>query len=152
MKMMYYVAYGSNLNLKSFLERCSSARLLGITMINNYSLVFKGDTEGYSYLTLEEDMESKVPIAVFELSSFDVLRLDKYEGYPMLYSKKYLSINLDGKEINAMTYIMNLKFDYHLPSLDYINNCVRGYKYFGFDKEYLVKALLNTNQKRQKGR
>lgn len=152
MKSIYYVAYGSNLNLGMFIERCPSAKLLGTSLLLDKSLVFKGDDEEYSYLTLEEELGSTVPVAIFELSYFDTLRLDKYEGYPMLYSKEWITLNLAGNSISAMVYIMRPRYNYYLPSLPYFNSCLRGYDYFKFDKNYLIKALKITEEKRNKHR
>ena len=43
---------------------------------------------------------------------FDIFLLYKYEGYPELYSKFYIPIKINKKEINALIYIMNEGFDY----------------------------------------
>ena len=144
MKSIYYIAYGSNLNLGKFIERCPSAKLLGTSLLLNKSLVFKGDDEEYSYLTLEEELVSTVPVAIFELSYFDSIRLDKYEGYPMLYSKEWIDLDLAGNSIRAMIYIMRPRYNYYLPSLPYFNSCLRGYDYFGFDKKLLIDAVKRT--------
>lgn len=152
MRRVYYVAYGSNLNLKDFLRRCPNAKFLGTTFLLNKALVFKGDDEELSYLTLEDEIGSSVPVGVFELSYFDALRLDKYEGFPTLYSKKSIDLHFNSCSIKAFYYIMNSKFDYHLPSLEYLNSCARGYECFNFDKEVLIKALKVTNERRCKSR
>lgn len=145
MKTIYYVAYGSNLNLDHFLKRCPSAKFLGSSILVDKALAFKGDEEEFSYLTIEEEVGSIVPIGIFELSYFDSLKLDKYEGYPVLYSKDWIDIKLNGSVIKAMIYIIRPKYDYHLPSLKYFNSCLKGYDYFNFDREYLVDAIKRTN-------
>ena len=58
--------------------------------------------------------------------------LDRYEGYPFLYTKIYLNIN----SILAMTYIMK-KPGKLKPSKKYLNEIEVGYKNFGLDKNYL---------------
>ncbi len=40
--MTYYLAYGSNLNANIFKKRCPNAKLAGITLIYDYTLVFRG--------------------------------------------------------------------------------------------------------------
>lgn len=147
MKTVYYIAYGSNLNLKSFFKRCPSAKLLGTDLLKNKALIFKGDAEEYSYLTIEDEDGSIVPIGIFEISYFDSLKLDKYEGFPMLYSKKYLDLDLNGKQLNAFIYVMKAGYDYHLPSLQYFNSCLKGYTCFNFDTNILVNAFLKTSVK-----
>ena len=152
MKTIYYVAYGSNLNLEHFKKRCPSAKFLETTFLINKTLVFKGDDEELSYLTLEDEIGKAVPVGVFELSHFDSLRLDKYEGYPTLYSKQYIDLYLKSRSIKALYYVMNSKYDYHLPSLEYLSSCAKGYEDFKFDKEFLVQALKVTNERRAKSR
>lgn len=148
MKTVYYVAYGSNLNLDKFLERCPSAKLLGGSLLSGFTLAFKGDEDGYSYLTLEEENMSTVPIGIFEIDYHDISKLDSYEGFPILYSKRHLDITFQGKIINAMTYIMNARFDYHLPSVQYFKDCLHGYQYFKFDNDYLLNAVKRTENKK----
>lgn len=152
MKTVFYIAYGSNLNKSHFFKICPSAKILGVTLLLDKTLVFKGSDEEYSYLTIEEEIGSCVPVAVFEISSFDLLRLDKYEGYPMLYLKKMISLDIGGNSIEAVIYIMNNKYEYHLPSLKYFNSSIQGYEDFNLDKNYLIKALKITEEKRNKGR
>ena len=38
----YYIAYGSNMNLKQMAERCPTAERIGIGKVKNYELQFKG--------------------------------------------------------------------------------------------------------------
>lgn len=144
MKIIYYIAYGSNLNLDNFLKRCPSAKILGKTFLQDMALVFKGDGEELAYLTLENNIGSTIPVGIFEITYFDSLRLDKFEGYPILYSKKWISLDLNGRTINALTYVMNPNFNYHLPSLNYFKSCLIGYDYFGFDRKFLIAAVKRT--------
>ena len=48
----FYLAYGSNLNVKQMQFRCPDARIVGTAEIPNYQLLFKGSKTG-SYLTIE---------------------------------------------------------------------------------------------------
>ena len=45
---------------------------------------------------------------------------------------------------NAVVYVMNLDYDYHIPSKEYIETCKRGFKCFRFDTNLLDKALIDT--------
>ena len=64
--MKYYLAYGSNLNIFQMLSRCPGARLVGVTNLNGYSLVFKGSKTG-SYLTIQEEEGGKVTASLKEM-------------------------------------------------------------------------------------
>ena len=142
----YYLAYGSNLNLNEMKARCSSARKIGTTILNDYRLVYKGSKDEEAFLTIEQAKDSSVPLGIFELSIKDIVNLDRYEGYPFLYSKKYILIKIGNKTVKALVYIMNDNFDYHLPSEEYVLSCIEGYEDFGFDKTILNKALIDTKE------
>lgn len=142
----YYLAYGSNLNLNEMKYRCPSAKKIGSTTLKGYRLVYKGYEDKSAYLTIEESKDSIIPLGVFEVSLIDILKLNKYEGYPHLYSKRYIPIKIKGEEVNALIYVMNDNFDYHLPSEEYVLSCIEGYEDFGFDKSILNKALIDTKE------
>ena len=59
----YYLAYGSNLNVRQMRYRCPEARIVGISVIKNYELLYKGSKTG-AYLTIEKKKGSLVPVAV----------------------------------------------------------------------------------------
>lgn len=154
MKEKYYLAYGSNLNIKELLERCPSAEIVGVTVLRGYSLAFKGNADNYSYLTIEPQETGVVPVGIFMISSEDEESLDRYEGYPSLYGKQYFTIELNGQKVEALIYVMNSEFSYHLPSHEYFVSCLRGYCDFHFDLHILRNAFSNTEvnleRKRQK--
>lgn len=136
----YYLAYGSNLNLRQLKHRCPTAKVVGKTYIKDYRLVFKGKGNT-GFLTIEPAEQSIVPVGVFEITDFDEHNLDCYEGYPTFYNKEYFNVELNGQNINALIYIMNPNFSYSLPSMDYLNTCIEGYQEFQFDKDVLSLAI-----------
>lgn len=138
---VYYMAYGSNLNSDNINSWCKNARIIGSSVLKGYKLSFKGSAEKYSYLTIEEDEKSVVPVGIYKLKNSDVRMLDKYEGYPDLYSKEYLDVMVNGKVVKALVYVMNKKYGYNIPSDMYYQTCVCGYEEFGFDEEFLKNAL-----------
>ena len=64
MEKRYYIAYGSNLNIRQMRMRCPSARIIGTSEIPDYELLFKGSKTG-SYLTIEPKDGSTVPVAAW---------------------------------------------------------------------------------------
>ena len=140
----YYLAYGSNLNLKQMVNRCKDAKLVGTTILKNFRLAYKGDCDGYSYLTIEPKEGSFVPLGIYIINVLDEYKLNKYEGYPFLYHKKYINIIVDNKIKKALIYIMNDEFDYHIPSQSYIDICKEGYRDFEFDENILDDAYIYT--------
>ncbi len=64
-----------------------------------------------------------------------------------MYYKEHFPINIGNKEAKALIYIMKDNFDYHLPNDKYIDTCMMGYDYFGFDKKVLEDAFDYTKRK-----
>ena len=62
----FYLAYGSNLNVRQMKLRCPTARVVGTAEIKDYELLFKGSQTG-SYLTIEPKKGGIVPVAVWEV-------------------------------------------------------------------------------------
>lgn len=142
--MKYYLAYGSNLNKRQMQMRCPGALPVGHFMMKGYRLVFKGSKTG-SYLTIEKDENSSVPIGVWEVTKGHEAALDRYEGYPTFYYKMegYLAKMPKNK---AFIYIMHEDRPYGIPSNSYLEVCQEGYKDFGFDESYLFKALEDSKE------
>lgn len=87
MEKRYYIAYGSNLNIRQMKMRCPSARIIGTAEIPDYELLFKGSKTG-SYLTVEPKAGESVPVAVWETTAEDEEALDRYEGFPTFITKQ----------------------------------------------------------------
>ena len=131
----YYLAYGSNLNLGQMRRRCPNAKKVGSFLLKGYKLEFR------YYLTIKESPNGEVPLGVFEIGETDERSLDRYEGYPTHYRKEYLEVELKGKPIKALVYVMNEEVrEVMVPDMFYVNTCLQGYKDFGFDSGYLFKA------------
>lgn len=60
---LYYLAYGSNLNIRQMALRCPTAKPVGTAVIKDYELLFKGSKTG-AYLTIEPKVGAEVPVAV----------------------------------------------------------------------------------------
>mgnify|MGYP002729071000 FL=1 len=120
-KKKYYLAYGSNLNVRQMRYRCPTAKPIGITAIPDYELLYKGSKTG-SYLTIEKKKGSLLPIVVWEVTAADEKRLDAYEGYPNFYYKKEMKLpvrlaNGKTKKLTAFIYIMHEERELGCPSL-----------------------------------
>lgn len=146
MSKRLYVAYGSNLNKKQMKYRCPTAKLYGTGEIKNYELQFKGHPNG-AFATIAPKEGSSVPVAVWEIQPRDELSLDRYEGYPSHYFKQDVPVPLDGEEVNAMVYIMNLKMGFGLPSPSYYHTVYEGYNDCKLDTDILDKAVGDSAQR-----
>lgn len=151
MTKRYYIAYGSNLNLRQMRYRCPTARVVGTAKLEGWRLLFKGSKTG-SYLTIEQQKGYTTPVAVWEVSEDDELMLDRYEGFPNFYYKREMPLTFKGiktgKLRNRMVfaYIMHEDRPIGIPSRVYMQTCLEGYYDFGFDPEYLVKAFRYSKE------
>lgn len=100
-KQRLYIAYGSNLNLEQMAFRCPTAKVVGKSELKDYELLFRGGRRG-AVATVEPKEGSTVPVLIWEIQNRDEASLDLYEGYPNLYGKQMLEVELDGKTVPAM--------------------------------------------------
>ena len=136
----YYLAYGSSLNLKQMNLQCRDARCVGRTFLDGYKLAFRGLANGFSYLTLEECVGSRVPVGIYEVSKNDEIALDKGEGYKEFYYKDNFEIDIFGIKQKAIIYLLSENCAYNVPSFEYLKTCVDGYKDFGFNIDPIIEA------------
>lgn len=137
----YYVAYGSNLNLEQMKKRCPDSKLIGTGELKNYQLLFRSNNRHNAVATVESCEGEKVPVGIFEISKNDEKHLDIYEGFPSLYTKKYISIQSQNIKGKAMIYVMNDGFGYGIPSPYYLSIIRQGYKDCHLDEQYLNQAV-----------
>lgn len=154
MEKKYYIAYGSNLNVKQMSHRCPTARPLGTATLEGWTLLFRGSKTG-SYLTIEPKEGSSVPVAVWEVSERDERYLDHYEGYPNFYYKKEIEVTFTGlvtkrkRTRTAFVYIMHEDRPLGQPSKYYLEVCAEGYMNFKFDLTRLLQAVTDSKEEQQ---
>lgn len=146
MEKRYYIAYGSNLNVREMRARCPKARIVGTSVMEHYRLLFRGNERG-AYLTVEPEEGGSVPVAVWEVTEEDETALDCYEDYPVLYYKTELTLPVaeigsgSVRELAVFVYIMHEERPLAVPSAAYVSTCREGYRDFGFDERILERAL-----------
>lgn len=139
-KPALYIAYGSNLNLPQMAFRCPTAEVVGKTELKDYELLFRGSRRS-AVATVEPKEGSTVPVLLWKISQKDEAALDIYEGYPYFYDKQIMELELNGKMVSAMVYIMTPGHEFGVPS-DYYAGVIReGYKSAGFDMQVLDDAI-----------
>ncbi len=145
----YYIAYGSNLNIRQMRMRCPGARVIGTSEVKDYELLFKGSKTG-SYLTIEPKAGASVPVAVWEVTERDEMALDHYEGFPDFYYKAEMVLPIKGiktgkiRRRRVFVYIMHEERSLGLPSANYMAVCREGYDAFGFGQRYLTDAIQRS--------
>ena len=140
-KMVKYFAYGSNLNLDQMQYRCPDHQFLGPMYLNNYRIQFRGP------LDIEPSFNDLVIGAVFKVSQDDMRNLDRYEGFPRLYTKfRTWVYDLNGHKHMAWVYSMVNKDRRNPPSTAYFGNVKNGYFHCGIQQyvPMLHYALRNS--------
>ena len=140
---VYYIAYGSNLNIAQMDERCPGAQPVCTAKLEDYELVFRKSMTG-CFLSVDPKQGSSVDVVAWKITREDEEELDRREGYPRCYQKKDQEIVPTGEgEGETMTGVM-----YYLPqdrqmgpcSEEYLDRVLAGYEHFGFDPAPLYEA------------
>ena len=66
-KVYYYLAYGSNTNLRQMQMRCPNSELIATGFLKGYELLFRGH-DGNCFCTIEKAATSRVPVAIFKIT------------------------------------------------------------------------------------
>lgn len=137
----FYIAYGSNLNVRQMKIRCPKARLVGTATLENHILYLRGSLAG-SYLTIEPKIGASVPVAVWEVTPTDEKALDRYEGYPNFYYKQDYTLQVTSMDktnettLDCFAYVMRSDRPIGIPSDYYVYTCLEGYEYLALIKEF----------------
>ena len=129
-----YISYGSNLNINMMKKRCPNARPIfqfkgkKINELKHWKLRF------YRYANIVHSRNNKVPIGLWKITKKCEVDLDKYEQFPKIYKKKYISF-LSKK---VLVYVMRNKIKIK-PTKKYMKEMLKGYKDFGLNKNELEK-------------
>ncbi len=132
---MLYLAYGMNTNIDQMASRCPKAVSIGRVDIPDMRLVFRGvaDVE-YSYGDVLQTV-------LWDITPDCELALDMLEGYPTFYTKKYLTVDINGKMYEAMIYQMvGDRLDYSTPGSYYQQMLEEGYQDHGLELNQIYEA------------
>ncbi len=140
MKRHYYLAYGSNLNLRQMRQRCPRAKPVGAVLLVGYELVFRG------VATIEPRDGGSVPCGLWLITDTDEAALDNYEGWPNHYRKEMVTVQYGKRKLRVMTYIMNDGHAISAPSDYYLHIIQDGYKDFRLDAAALDAAVKEARE------
>ncbi|WP_052263132.1 gamma-glutamylcyclotransferase family protein [Clostridium tyrobutyricum] len=107
-KAKLYGAYGSNMNLERMGNRCPKAKVVGVGVLENYKLNFRGRYKGVA--NIEPCKGRTLPIVLWEITEECERTLDLYEGFPDLYVKKQIKVTSGHKSKEPMFYVMADKY------------------------------------------
>lgn len=131
--MVYYFAYGSNMDLGRMKARCpSSYNLLGPGVLKGWKFFI--NSRGVANITQRKN--SRVYGLLFEISESCLSSLDSYEGYPDTYDRQKLTILFENKKISAWTYIDGNSTKLGKPKQGYLKKIIKAAEKFKFPKDY----------------
>ena len=145
MSNQLYFAYGSNMNLNQMAFRCPDAKVIESVQVENYRLAFRGS--GVATILLEKG--SRVEGVLWRISADDERSLDVYEGYPRLYGKEKIEVQLSsGQRISTMAYCMNNPYARYpaMPSKNYLAGILEGCRQNRIDTKEVRAAVARTRQ------
>jgi len=140
MKKRYYLAYGSNLNIRQMQIRCPDAKPAGSVLLDGYELLFRG-CNGSAVATIEPKDGGSVPCALWLITPKDEIALDRYEGFPHFYRKEMVLIQFGRRRMKVMVYVMNDGHALAMPGGGYLGTILDGYRDFRLDQSALNTAL-----------
>ncbi len=144
MSNRYFAAYGVGVNRTEMAKRCPTAKVLGMSVLKNYRLVFRG-SHAAALANIEPMNGHNVPVLVWEITPADEKALDQYEGFPYLYEKQSVRVRLDGKLVSAMVYTMTGNRPLGKPSAFYYSAILEGYQDAGIDTG-ILKAAVHASE------
>ena len=146
-----YAAYGANTNRTHMATRCPTATYVGNCTLHDYSLIFRGVAD------VIETPRAEVVCAMWEIMPADERALDRFEGFPTHYTKRYARIQFRGKSQLVMFYIMaGDRTDVHEPPRSYEQTLREGYRACGMPGAQIDAAIRdakqsNSREKRYRG-
>jgi gamma-glutamylcyclotransferase (GGCT)/AIG2-like uncharacterized protein YtfP len=126
-------------------RRCKDSVPIAAGSLPCYRLSFTG------VLTIESHPKDFVVGGIYEVSPNDERALDRYEGFPHMYSKRYTHVKLNGSRRTVFYYVLNEPYTLSTPSSYYYEIVEQGYRDFGLDVKHL-KASRKRAAKVEKTR
>ena len=142
MKELYF-AYGSNLNIAQMDNRCPLAQLVSRAVLEGYELAFR-----CGVLTILPKESGRVEGLLWRVNAWDELTLDRYEGYPHLYTKELLPVQTDSGPQTVVAYVMTAPYceKAQPPTSTYLQTVLEGYRMAGFDPDAVLRAAARARE------
>lgn len=132
---LLYFAFGSNLNVAQMGRRCPGARAHSAAVVRNWRLEFRGVAD------VVRKRGAKVRGGLWTVTAEDVRRLDSYEGFPTLYTRReVVAVDAHGAHRRAFLYVMR-RGAIAAPSAWYLGTILTGYRDFGLPIAPLAAAV-----------
>lgn len=139
---MYYIAYGSNLNLEQMAYRCPKSKPVKKAYLKGWKLSFNVHAD----VMPTGKKSDTVPVLLWDIHKDDWASLDRYEGYPKYYIKEKIPVYYeDGTTEDGIVYVMAYdRKGFEMPFERYYATIEKGYEENKIPKRYLWDAVNYT--------
>lgn len=138
----WYFAFGSNLDVAQMKARCPDAVRVGPAVLPGYRLVFRSVAD-----VVPAREGDNVQGGIWWISKRDLANLDRYEGFPDLYTRGPLPVvDHHGAARQALVYWMVDQRDEIIPSRSYLGSIIQGYLDFNLPLAELQKSVERTGR------
>lgn len=128
-------SFGSNTCPRQMRLRCPGAKRVGPLLLTGGRLVFRGVAD------IARDEGGIVAGAVWRVTDHHVREMDRFEGVPHTYIKRWLELEIGGRAQDCFYYVLKVREGICPPTETYFNTIREGYKAFGLDENLLFAAL-----------
>ena len=141
---MLYFTYGANTHRAQMAHRCPGASFLSQAVLRDHELVFRGVAD------IRTATDKTVTGALWDIDERDLAALDRFEGYPSLYTRRGVSVLLDRKRHGfdralAIVYQMSAGRQLSPPAEAYLETLLQGYLDCDLPDEQLETALMQAH-------
>jgi gamma-glutamylcyclotransferase (GGCT)/AIG2-like uncharacterized protein YtfP len=138
--MIYYFAYGSNMDQNQMSERCPDSVLVCKAVLKNYRIAFTifSPKRNCGCADVVKDIGNEVWGLLYKISENDLKRLDEAENHPDKYRRFTTSVeNGLGNKFDAETYeVVNKESIFLKSSEHYLGLMKSAAKKFSFPDSY----------------
>jgi gamma-glutamylcyclotransferase (GGCT)/AIG2-like uncharacterized protein YtfP len=137
-----YLAYGANTDHLSMKVRCPAAVYVCNITLPEHRLVFRGVAD------VVPTPGAKVECALWMITPACEASLDRFEGFPSFYVKKYVKATLNGRKSRMMFYIMRKQSDREQSPAyaSYLSTLEMGYATCGLPQQQLIEATKSAQK------
>ena len=100
-KMYLYFAYGSNMNPQRIASRCPGAVVVGAATLRDYKVTER------LYADIDYEEGSEIQGILYLITDKHLNALDRFEGYPSVYRRIWVDVELGNETYHAITYEMS---------------------------------------------
>jgi gamma-glutamylcyclotransferase (GGCT)/AIG2-like uncharacterized protein YtfP len=118
---------------------CPGARSVGRARLPEHRLVFLQDPieRGPGFGSVVADPGGAVWGVLWDIGEEDLASLDSYEGYPIVYERPLVTIDVEGESLEALAYVA-VQAAEAPPAPDYLEVVIRGALAHGLPGDYVA--------------